>query len=324
MKVIVGRDASRTNIQVPPQFKLVSRVHASIVDGASAAYQLEDLGSTHGTFVFSGNSWKKITRAKVEATTPILLADFRTTVAELLSSRQISAAQVLPLASGPSGLSAGQADSDGFPIELLLRMVGLNDLKRIITTLHAPLRSVRQLIAEPQKALYQAMLAYVAILALMPVVQNNIMEPLGAAVHYPLVAHGQALENGFLMSIIALISNTIAFSLMYALPQSLYTPSTKNIVIASNIYIGMYLLIYGLATDVLKFAAWEATGNLRIAMLLGWSNMALALVLQLYAWRRILQLRWPPIVLFLVIGLVFTFVYGFVLGATGLIKFETG
>jgi hypothetical protein len=49
--------------------------------------------------------------------------------------------------------------------------------------------------------------------------------------------------------------------------------------------------------------------------------MAATNAFQFYIWRTIVRLRWGPVALFLVIGLVFSFAHGFILAKMGLVKF---
>ena len=130
--------------------------------------------------------------------------------------------------------------TEDVPVELLLKMVGLGDLMRVLATLHAPLRGIRQLVAEDRKALYQALVAFAAFLTIVPFVHKEVIMRLGSLVSYPLVAQGSAVENATVMHIIAIVSGILGFMLMYALPKSLYAPSTRSLVVATNIYATMY------------------------------------------------------------------------------------
>lgn len=144
---------------------------------------------------------------------------------------------------------------------------------------------------------------------------------LGELVSYPIIAQGEAIENAVVVNIVAAISSTLGFLLMYALPKGLYRPSTRNLVVASNIYTSLYVLFYTTFADLLKFAQYTLTKSMNISIAIGLTMMVFGLVFQVYVWRKILQLRWGPIVLFLVIGLAFGFLHGFILARLGLIKF---
>ena len=86
MRVVVGRHGSSADIQVPSRFNFVSRAHARISAFPGGRYLLEDLNSSNGTFVLAHGMWEQVTRADVDASTPILLADYQTSIAELLRS----------------------------------------------------------------------------------------------------------------------------------------------------------------------------------------------------------------------------------------------
>lgn len=330
MSFVIGRQGSGADIQVPPRFTFVSRLHARISAFPGGRYLLEDLNSSNGTFVLANGMWEQVSRADVDATTPILLADYQTSIAELLRGlpalmqREAPAPRKEP-ASGDGGAAApvrsGLSDLDGAHVELLLKMVGLGDLMRVLTTLHAPLRGVRQLVAEDRKALYQALVAFAAFLTIVPFVHKEVIMRLGSLVSYPLVAQGSAVENATVMHIIAIVSGILGFMVMYALPKSLYAPSTRNLVVASNIYATMYCAFYTSVADLVKMALWAVTGSLVLPTIFGLIVIALTFAFQLYIWRTILQLRWRPMLLFLAIGLSFGFLHGFILAMMGLLKF---
>src|SRR6476660_6510781 len=84
MSFVIGRQGSGADIQVPPRFTFVSRLHARISAFPGGRYLLEDLNSSNGTFVLANGMWEQVSRADVDATTPILLADYQTSIAELL------------------------------------------------------------------------------------------------------------------------------------------------------------------------------------------------------------------------------------------------
>jgi hypothetical protein len=279
--------------------------------------------------------WEQVSRADVDATTPILLADYQTSIAELLRGipalmQREAPAPVAPAprkapSPGHGGAAApvrsGLSDLEDVSLELLLKMVGLGDLMRVLTTLHAPLRGIRQLVAEDRKALYQALVAFAAFLTIVPFVHKEVIMRLGSLVSYPLVAQGSAVENATVMHIIAIVSGILGFMVMYALPKSLYAPSTRNLVVASNIYATMYCAFYTSVADLVKMALWVLTGSLVLPTIFGLIMIALTLAFQLYIWRTILLLRWRPMLLFLAIGLSFGFLHGFILAMLGLLKF---
>jgi hypothetical protein len=310
------------------------------------AYLLEDLNSSNGTYVLAHGMWEQITRAVVDASTPILLADYQTSIAELLRGlspipqrqaparpmqrpvQRVAAAPGVPIPHerqvtgiGPRSKPASTDDADELPIEPLLKLVGLGDLMRVLATLHAPLRGIRQLVSESRKALYQAILAYAAFLTLVPFLHKEVIMRLGTLVSYPIVAQGQAVENSTVLHMVAIVSGILSFMLMYALPKSLYAPSVRNLVVASNIYANMYAAFYVSAADLVKMVLWAITGSLVLPTIFGLIVMAATIAFQVYIWRTILTLRWGPIALFVVIGLVFSFAHGFILAKLGLVKF---
>ncbi len=343
MRIVIGRHGSSADIQVPSDFAYVSRAHARISTVPGGGYLLEDLNSSNGTFVLAHGMWEQITRTVVDASTPILLADYQTSIAELLRSLSgrpqrpaappvaRPAARALPpprqptargeLATAPQSTPVSHGEADDVPIEQLLKMVGLGDLMRVLTTLHAPLRGIRQLVVEDRKALYQSLLAFAAFLTIVPFLHKEVIMRLGSLVSYPIVAQGQALESSTVMHLVAIVSGVLGFMVMYALPKSLYAPSARNLVVASNIYANMYSAFYVSAADLVKMVLWALTGSLVLPIIFGLAVMGLTIAFQLYVWRVILKLRWGPMLLFLVVGLVFSFAHGFILAKLGLLKF---
>jgi hypothetical protein len=108
-----------------------------------------------------------------------------------------------------------------------------------------------------------------------PFVHKEVVMRLGSLVSYPLVAHGSAVENATVMHIIAIVSGILGFMLMYALPKSLYAPSTRSLVVATNIYATMYCAFYTSAADLVKMALWAVTGSLVLPTIFGLIMIAL-------------------------------------------------
>ena len=64
---------------------------------------------------------------------------------------------------------------------------------------------------------------------------------LGASRQLPDRGAGAARSRtATVLHIVAIVSGILGFMLMYALPKSLYAPSARNLVVASNIYANMY------------------------------------------------------------------------------------
>jgi hypothetical protein len=369
MSIIIGRDATRAHVQVPPTFTAVSRAHARLTSQPDGRYLLEDLESAHGTFVFSKGEWHRIGQALVGGTTPLLLADYRTTVGELLSRMETTAEMVpgaapvilpplgasdqgygrppaAPRNAGPTDpveaaqpepermamFAAAEAGRPGAqavearagevqPHEQLLAMIGIKDLSRVLMTVHRPLDGIRGLLADPDKALWQAMIAFAAFIGITPFLHKEIMLRVGEWVRYPMLARGEALENAIVVNISAVVSGLLAFGLLSLLPRRLFEPSTRNLVVAANIYTSMYVAFYTYLADIVKILLFGLMRDMTLPMILGLIVIGLTLGFQLYVWRTVLHLRWGPMLLFLAIGLVFGFLHGLFLGFTGLVKF---
>jgi len=88
--LVVGRSNSRQlpDLVVPSVEDTVGRRHAEVTVGAQNDCYLVDLGSTNGTFVAQGKSWKRITQAKVDMDDRIRLGEYETTIRKLLALRR--------------------------------------------------------------------------------------------------------------------------------------------------------------------------------------------------------------------------------------------
>ena len=77
------RQGSGADIQVPPHLlrQPAARAHLGV---PGWPLPLEDLNSSNGTLVLANGMWEQVSRADVDATTPILLADYQTRDVELL------------------------------------------------------------------------------------------------------------------------------------------------------------------------------------------------------------------------------------------------
>ena len=102
MTFVIGRQGSGADIQVPPRFTFVSRLHARISAFPGGRYCFEDLNSSNGTFVLANGMWEQVSRADVDAATPILLADYQTSIAELLRGLPAFLQREAPAAVAPT------------------------------------------------------------------------------------------------------------------------------------------------------------------------------------------------------------------------------
>ena len=239
MTFVIGRQGSGADIQVPPRFTFVSRLHARISAFPGGRYLLEDLNSSNGTFVLANGMWEQVSRADVDATTPILLADYQTSIAELLRGlpaflQREAPAPVAPTprpavpaprneaAAGNSGRVTPRSQRAD---RRRPRRAAAEDggARRSHARAHHTARAfagIRQLVAEDRKALYQALVAFAAFLTIVPFVHKEVIMRLGSLVSYPLVAQGSAVENATVMHIVSIVSGILGFMLMYALPKS--------------------------------------------------------------------------------------------------------
>ena len=169
MTFVIGRQGSGADIQVPPGFNFVSRLHARISAFPGGRYLLEDLNSSNGTFVLAHGMWEQVSAAP--SSTPPPPSCLPTTRRRLPSccaactrrrsgrrsrrrpsriawprSAQCRSRASRPRLQRPRRSQPADGDGDELPVEPLLKMAGLGDLMRVLTTLHVPLRGIRQLV----------------------------------------------------------------------------------------------------------------------------------------------------------------------------------
>ena len=82
----VGRSRSKSDIVLPGISTKVSGVHIELVDTEDGQYYINDL-SANGTSILKDNHWVRKKQTYVDIRTPIKLADYQTTVGNILASR---------------------------------------------------------------------------------------------------------------------------------------------------------------------------------------------------------------------------------------------
>lgn len=88
----------------------ISRHHAEITVTEDGRFRLADLGSTNGTYVRQEGEWTEIESAYVEPDEIIMLGDYATTPAELLSGRMAEPAAA-EAAEAPEESAAGEGEA---------------------------------------------------------------------------------------------------------------------------------------------------------------------------------------------------------------------
>ena len=85
---VIGRGGPSVDIAVPPDFKAVSRMHLRVTVLGDNRYRLDDLNSTAGTFMKRKGQWEPVSSVVATGETIIRLADFESSVENLITGRQ--------------------------------------------------------------------------------------------------------------------------------------------------------------------------------------------------------------------------------------------
>ncbi|MBQ3526112.1 MAG: FHA domain-containing protein [Akkermansia sp.] len=84
--LIIGRQTPADLIPCGSGIESLSRRHARVSTSPNRQgyYQLEDLQSTNGTFIFRNGGWQRITRAEVTDQEVLRFGNYTTTLSELM------------------------------------------------------------------------------------------------------------------------------------------------------------------------------------------------------------------------------------------------
>lgn len=198
------------------------------------------------------------------------------------------------------------------------KFFGLSEFVNVLVSVHSPIKGIRSLVERGDVALSQAFVAYIEFVTIVPFVITQIIHPMGRAVGYPIMYQGAAIENTVLFYFVAAIFGALGLVAIRLLPNSLFAPRTKSIVIASSLYMAMYASAYITAADFLKVGIWVIAKDLTLPTILGTAVLAAVFGLQYYILRRVLSLSWLSVIILMAIGLAIGLAQGFILAALGL------
>lgn len=207
---------------------------------------------------------------------------------------------------------------------LLKKFFGWSELINAALTVHTPLSGIRKLLNSSHVALSQAFIAYIEFVTIIPFIITQIIHPMGRSVGYPVIYQGAVVENTVVFYFVTAISGGLGLLLLYLLPNSLFSPRTKPLVIAANLYMAMYAAVYTTAADFLKVGLWVATGDLTWSTILGYAVAIGVMILQFYVWRKVLKLSWTTAIVFMVLGTIILIAQNYLLMELGLLKFNEG
>ncbi|MCK5720122.1 MAG: FHA domain-containing protein [Thiomargarita sp.] len=120
----IGRSTKKSDIVLPNMTTQVSGVHIELVDMGNGRYYLTDL-STNGTFILvENNQWKKIKQTYVYNGTHLMLANFKTTVYEIIQAmnQKLEISESLDnFDSKPKGIYSGKMERNPETGEIIRR-----------------------------------------------------------------------------------------------------------------------------------------------------------------------------------------------------------
>ncbi len=206
--------------------------------------------------------------------------------------------------------------------EGFFKVVGVGEVIKVLLTLHRPVSGVRELIHRPNTAFKDALFAYIEFMLLVPLVLNVFLLPLGRAVDYPLMAQGLALEDQFIGTVISAAGLLVGILVLYMLPKALFRPKGKMVVIAATLFLSMYAAAYVTLADFVKFGLWVVYPDFMTIAYFGNAVVLATVALQIYVLRKVLDLKWYAIAIFLVVGMLFGFLWGYGLAALGLVTLQ--
>lgn len=220
-------------------------------------------------------------------------------------------AALLPLAAGPenAGSLFGAA---------LFKVSGIGDLLGVLASLHRPLQFIRSFAERRDGVLRTALMAYIELILIMPLVLTLVVHPVGHAIGYPSVLQGAAIENQYLYAGLSATGVLLGTAILFALPDKLFAPSSKRMVLATNLILAMYAAAYNILGDVLKAVTWVLTAEFGYSIVIGTAIFVSLVSFQIFVWRRILRLRWAAIVLLMLVGLVIFVTMSYTLASFGL------
>lgn len=213
-----------------------------------------------------------------------------------------------------SAAAGGNLVREGF-----FKIIGVGEAIKVLLTLHKPVSGVRELVQRPNTAFKDALFAYIEFMLLVPLVLNALLLPLGRAVNYPVMFQGRVLEDQLISVIVSAAGLLIGVLVLYMLPRVLFRPRGKMIVIAAALFISMYATAYITLADFVKLGIWSVYPDFMTVAYFGNAVLLAILAFQVYVLRKVLELRWYAIAIFLVLGLTVGYAWGYGLAAAGLV-----
>ena len=216
-----------------------------------------------------------------------------------------------PMATAPESAS-------GLLGAAVFKISGVSELLGVLASLHRPLHFIREFVGRRDGVLRKALFAYIELILIMPALLTLVVHPAGHAIGYPLVLQGAAIENQYLYSMLVATGVVSGTAVLYALPNRLFAPSTKETVLATNLILAMYFAAYNVVGDLLKALAWVLTAEFGYSVAIGISVFVALVSFQIFVWRRVLYLRWAAIAVLILTGLVIFFIISYTLASLGL------
>jgi len=207
----------------------------------------------------------------------------------------------------------------GNPLSIFLKGIGLKEVVNVLLSVHKPVQTIKTMVATYDKSLKVVMLAYIEFITLVPFVHKEFLLKYGNEINYPLIFQGEALENSVIYYLLSAAGALVGLFVIYLFPEGMLKKETKPKLLLVNLIFGMYTMIYITAGDVVKFIFWPIFESWDLMVVIGSIVIISVTILQIYIWRKILEVKWITIVLLSVFGFIYGAVFGYVLASAGLL-----
>lgn len=214
--------------------------------------------------------------------------------------------------------ATAQDSAGGLLGAALFKVSGIGELLGVLASLHRPLRFIRSFVDRRDGVLRTAMFAYIELVLIMPAFLTLVVHPVSRAIGYPSVLQGAAIENQYLYAALSATAVLLGTAVLYALPSTLFAPSAKRTVLATNLIMAMYCAAYITLGDVLKALAWVLTADFGYSIAIGTAIFVALVTFQIFVWRRVLRLRWLAIVVLILVGVAIYSIMSYTLASFGL------
>ena len=206
-------------------------------------------------------------------------------------------------------------------IKALAKTLGIQEFVQVILSVHAPVRRIREFLAGGNPLPASLVTAYIELVTLFPFLQKEVILRLCNAIHLPAIAQGDLYDTHILFYLFAAIGSLLGLATVYLIPQGILHPISRPQLLAVNLQLSMYSVLYLFLSDFVKMLMWITVSSFPVVTLFGLCVVIAVTGFVIYVWRRVLDLRWFAVILLLVFGNVASFIQMFIVARAGLVHF---